>query len=95
MKIMSLVIFLVTALLCGEVLAEDLKLDACVGCHGLDGRSRDPDFPNLAGQKKNYLIKALKDFRIGERRHLMMNYVAKQMSDDDIEAYANHYSGYE
>jgi len=69
--------------------------DKCTGCHGLDGRSNQPDMPNIAGQKKRYLIKALQDFRLGERRHLMMNFLARSMSDEEIEDYAAYYAGFE
>lgn len=94
MKILSMIIFLTSLLLASAVFAEKLKLDSCVGCHGLDGRSRDPDIPNLAGQKERYLAKALRDFRLGNREQLMMNFVAKDMTDEDIENYAAYYAGF-
>lgn len=94
MKGLTTSLFLLGILVTGDVLAEDLNVDACTGCHGLDGRSRDPDVPNIAGQKERYIAKALRDFRIGERRHLMMTFLAKSMSDEDIEAYAKYYAGF-
>ena len=78
-----------------DVFAGNLNVDACTGCHGLDGRSRDMDTPNLAGQKERYLAKALRDFRLGERRHLMMNFVAREMSDEDIINYAAYYANFQ
>lgn len=94
MKTLLMSLFLVGLLFAGDTLAEAPNVDACTSCHGLDGRSRDPDIPNLAGQKKNYLAKALRDFRIGERRQLMMNFLAKSMSDEDIENYAKYYASF-
>ena len=35
----------------------------CSSCHGPDGRSRSPMFPNLAGQHKEYIAAQLHDFR--------------------------------
>jgi len=92
MKIGSTMVLLVSLLFMNDVFAGKLNVDACTGCHGLDGRSRDLDTPNLAGQKQRYLAKALRDFRMGNRHQLMMNYVAKEMSDEDIENYAAYYA---
>jgi cytochrome c553 len=95
MRVLSTMIFLTSLLLVNDVFAEKPNVDACTGCHGLDGRSRDLDIPNLAGQKERYLAKALRDFRIGDRRQLMMNFVAKEMSDDDIKNYAAYYANFQ
>ena len=35
----------------------------CSSCHGREGRSTSPTFPNLAGQQKEYLTNQLKAFR--------------------------------
>jgi len=34
----------------------------CASCHGANGRSNNPDFPNLAGQQKTYLQAQLHAF---------------------------------
>lgn len=39
----------------------------CALCHGLDGISRMPKFPKLAGQRYAYLAKQLGDFRSARR----------------------------
>lgn len=95
MKIGSTMVLLVSLLCMSDVFAGKLNVDACTGCHGLDGRSRDPDIPNIAGQKQRYLAKALRDFRMGHRQQLMMNFVAKEMSDEDIENYAAYYANFQ
>jgi cytochrome c553 len=95
MKAWSTMVFFASLLLVNDVFAEKPNVDACTGCHGLDGRSRDLDIPNLAGQKERYLAKALRDFRMGDRRHLMMNFVAKEMSEDDIKNYAAYYANFQ
>lgn len=71
------------------------KAQACQTCHGLDGLSRLPMAPHLAGQLREYLIKALKAYRSGERRDEMMGVVAKPLSDRDIEDLAAYYSAIE
>ena len=48
------------------------KSATCVACHGMDGHSANPLWPNLAGQKDQYLIKQMKDFRDGKRSDPVM-----------------------
>lgn len=78
--------------LAGDAAAGKEKAQACVSCHGLGGRSTNPNNPNLAGQKKNYLIKALKAYRAGDRKDPMMNSLTASLSDADIENLAEYYS---
>jgi cytochrome c553 len=47
-----------------------------------------PDAPNLAGQPALYVAAQLRAFRSGERRHEVMNVIAKPLTDDDIDALA-------
>jgi len=68
------------------------KTAGCVSCHGMNGRSNNPNYPNLAGQKKNYLIKALKAYRDKKREDTMMNSLTASLSDADIDAIAAYYS---
>ncbi len=60
------------------------KAVTCQGCHGLDGLSKHPEAPNLAGQIENYLAKSLGEYRSGERKNEMMSIAAKDLSDEDI-----------
>ena len=68
------------------------KAQLCHVCHGSDGMSKLPDAPHLAGQPAIYLERALRAYRSGERRHEVMNVVAKPLSDADIRDLAVHYS---
>jgi cytochrome c553 len=68
------------------------KSEACVGCHGMNGKSTNPMYPSLKGQQKMYLIKALKAYRDGGREDPMMSSFAKSLSDGDIEDLAAYYS---
>jgi cytochrome c553 len=43
----------------GKTLAEQV----CSNCHGIDGNSVSPNFPNLAAQQKAYLAGQLESFR--------------------------------
>lgn len=64
----------------------------CIACHGVNGVSPAPLWPNLAGQKKDYLVKQIQAFRDGTRQDPMMNPLASQLTDADIEAIAQYFS---
>jgi cytochrome c553 len=64
----------------------------CAGCHGPDGISTNPLWPNLAGQKDQYLIKAMKDYRDGIKPDPNMGALAQGLSDEAIEDLAAYYS---
>jgi cytochrome c553 len=67
-------------------------LTRCVGCHGTDGNSTNPDMPSLSGQNSAYLLKALLHYRDGERREPMMKSVTKGLSDATVEQLANYFA---
>jgi cytochrome c553 len=67
----------------------------CAVCHGVDGLSKIPEAPNIAGQNENYLIEQLTAFNSGERKNEMMSVVSQNLSDADIENLAAYYSGIE
>ena len=69
------------------------RATACQACHGMDGLSKLPEAPNLAGQVEPYLVKALTDYREGKRENEIMNVVAKELSDADIANLAAYYGG--
>ncbi len=76
----------------GDAKAGRQKLTTCQGCHGLDGLSKNPEAPNLAGQVEGYLAKSLEAYRSGERKNESMNIVAKELSDEDIADVAAYYA---
>ncbi len=65
----------------------------CFSCHGEFGVSKNPAYPNLAGQQRDYLEKQLRDFRDGRRVDPTMTAMAKPLSDDDIRNIATYYWG--
>jgi len=65
---------------------------ACKACHGPQGISRNPTFPNLAGQKAEYLEVQLKAFKARDRKNDFMNAIAAQLSEGDIHEFALFWS---
>lgn len=69
----------------GDVASGKEKAKLCEACHGADGHSVDPSYPNLAGQYASYLQKALHDYRAGTRINPIMAGMAGPLTDQDIE----------
>jgi cytochrome c553 len=65
----------------------------CAGCHGEAGVSVAADIPNLAAQKADYLVAQLEAFREGKRTNPLMNAIAAQLDDAQIEDLAAHFAG--
>lgn len=75
----------------GDKTAGEAKTQACVGCHGVQGKSLVPTFPKLAGQHAVYLENTLKDLRSGARKNDLMSPFAAGLSDQDIADIAAYY----
>jgi len=91
------VVLLAGLLMSGAALAGDAakgkaKAAVCSACHGANGISSNPLWPNLAGQKEQYLIKSIKGFRDGDRKDPSMAPMVANLSDDDIENLAAYFS---
>ncbi len=69
----------------GDVAAGKEKSAPCAACHGADGNSTDPNFPLLAGQHADYLVKALEDYKSGARKNAIMAGFAAGLSRKDME----------
>jgi cytochrome c553 len=76
----------------GDIAAGKKKALQCQTCHGLDGLSKLPEAPNLAGQVQIYLVKSLTEYKTGERKNDMMSVVSPNLSEQDILDLAAYYS---
>ncbi len=56
----------------------------CSDCHGFDGNSTNPKWPNLAGMHPTYLVKQLMDFKYGHRSNHEMDDVVKNIPSDSV-----------
>ena len=79
----------------GTIAAGRQKAQQCQTCHGLDGLSKLPDAPNIAGSPEPYLARQLNAFRKGERKNEMMSVVAQQLGDQDVADLAAYYAAIE
>ncbi len=72
--------------------AGESKSQACQACHGQDGNSPTPNFPNLAGQYEDYILQSLKDYKTGARKNAIMAGMAAPLSEQDMKDLAAYYS---
>ncbi|MCG7911858.1 MAG: hypothetical protein B6D70_08360 [gamma proteobacterium symbiont of Stewartia floridana] len=65
--------------------------EVCVECHGDNGRGQE-GYARLAGQRYDYVVKMLKEFRdrTGKRTNVWMTGVAIRLNDQDMEAVATY-----
>ncbi len=67
----------------------------CAACHsanGISNKGQDPQPPILAGQYKDYIIQALHEYKLNQRKGSPMNAMAAPLSDQDIKDVAEYFS---
>jgi cytochrome c553 len=60
------------------------KAQPCFACHGPNGNSPVPQFPNLAGQTARYIYLQLRDYQEGRRTDAIMQPLAKPLTREDM-----------
>src|SRR4051812_21948417 len=76
----------------GNAEAGHKKSTPCQACHGPNGISVSPAFPNLAGQNPDYLQTALRHYKEGKRKNPIMQGQAANLSERDIEDLAAYFA---
>jgi len=73
------------------------RAQMCEGCHGIvDYRTAYPKVypvPKIGGQDAAYIIKTLRDYKTGARKHPSMRGIAATLSDQDMADLAAYYAG--
>lgn len=72
--------------------AKPARLGLCAACHGETGMAQIPGAPNLAGQRLDYLLSALRQYRDGRRDVALMKAAIGPVSDAELEQLARWYS---
>jgi cytochrome c553 len=68
----------------GDPVAGKQKSALCASCHGEDGNSDNSAFPRLAGQYESFLVRALNEYKLGNRTNPMMMGFASTLTEQDI-----------
>ena len=76
----------------GSVEQGQVTSGTCQGCHGPDGNSFSPDWPNLASQNANYLSKQIHDFQSGARKDPTMSSMVTGLEEGDIADIAAYFA---
>ena len=76
----------------GDSEAGKKKSTPCAACHGANGVSASPDFPNLAGQYDDYIVKALSHYKNGKRKNPIMQAQVANLSQKDMLDLAAYFS---
>jgi cytochrome c553 len=76
----------------GDPAAGKEKSGTCAGCHGSDGNSMNPEWPKLAGQNPEYIVKQLEYFQDGERESPVMAPMAMGLSEQDRQDLAAYFA---
>ena len=74
------------------------QIPACTSCHSVYGDGNNlANYPSVAGQQVGYLVSSLKAYRSKERnageQSLVMQSIAENLTDNEIDALANYMHG--
>jgi len=85
--------FAAQAYAAGDAATGKQKSQACGACHGADGNApTGPDFPRIAGQHYDYLLKAMRDYKSGARKNPIMGGQVGALSAQDMADLAAYFS---
>lgn len=69
------------------------KSAVCTACHGPQGISMNPEWPNLAGQHEKYFVKQLNDIKEGKLRPVpTMTAIVANLNEQDMDDLAAYYA---
>jgi cytochrome c553 len=72
------------SLVAGSAGTGEAKALTCTACHGAEGVSANPVWPNIAGQNAPYMLHQLQSFKNGGRVDPLMSSQAMLLSDEDM-----------
>jgi cytochrome c553 len=91
--ISALMLLVSTQVFAADAAAGKVKSAQCAACHGANGISPMGLYPNLAGQKEQYLTKQMADFKSGVRKDPTMQAMIAALSDEDVANLSAFYAG--
>ncbi|WP_426687251.1 c-type cytochrome [Rhodanobacter ginsengiterrae] len=76
----------------GDAAAGQAKAAVCGACHGMDGNSADAQYPKLAGQSEQYIVRQLTSFKAAKRQNPIMMGMAAPLSTQDMHDVAAYFA---
>ena len=80
------------AIITGSAEAGATKAAVCTACHGVNGNSVNPEWPNLAGQNATYLREQLEMFKAKKRNNPIMQPIVDPLTEQDFADLAAFFS---
>jgi cytochrome c553 len=68
----------------GDATAGQAKAGVCAACHGIDGNPASSQYPKLAGQHENYIVRQIGLFKSHKRDSAIMMGFAMPLGDQDM-----------
>lgn len=76
----------------GDAAAGAGKAAVCTACHGANGSSINPEWPNLAGQHESYIAEQLALFKTAARTNALMSPMAAALTEADMQDLGAHFA---
>jgi cytochrome c553 len=76
----------------GSVEAGATKSAVCAACHGPNGNSVNPEWPNLAGQNAAYIVEQLAMFKSRKRNNPIMQPIVDAVPEEDFADIAAYFA---
>jgi cytochrome c553 len=77
----------------GDATAGQAKAGVCAACHGLDGNPASSQYPKLAGQHENYIVRQVGLFKTHKRDSAIMLGFVMGLSDQDMHDIGAYFAG--
>jgi cytochrome c553 len=76
----------------GDAAAGAGKAAVCAACHGANGSSINPEWPNLAGQHESYIAEQLALFKNATRTDPLISPMAAALTEADMQDLGAHFA---
>ena len=76
----------------GSAEAGEAKAGVCTACHGVNGNSVNPEWPNLAGQNAAYIREQLEMFKARKRINELMYPIIAPLNEQDFADLAEYFA---
>lgn len=90
--ILALLFLMLPALSHADARRGSQYVASCAHCHGTEGNSSADQYPNIAGQQKEYIFRQLKAFKEGTRSDPMMSSMVGVLDEQAMRDVADFYN---
>lgn len=68
------------------------EVQLCASCHYVNGTSKGPEIPKIAGQYDVYLVQAVENFKQGRRDSVTMQRIASLHTEEEMKKLARYFA---